>query len=252
MWEVEIERTKALAFDANVFIEKLTEELTRYAFNDCTERMLIVLPLLKSAIDMGAAATRLLIMDPIQYGSAAEAMLRPQLERFTRAVYFAAPTPADDAAVHAFFESDVPPSVLVPNRTDGKKRKLTFDELTRLVADELARQYGRVGDPVSKEFAEAVALITNDLHGAVHGGNLVVRRYLMDASVIYCPLPLSEGAIIRTMAALSFLAAIQVAHLHGSPFQASAEFDVLLRAVFPKAPKAFASYSHQGWNICRT
>lgn len=223
MWETEIELTVAQAADANKVIEQLTGQLGLYTFENCGERLNVALPLLKASIDMGAAATRLLMIDPVQYGNAAEAMFRPQLERYLRAVYFASPNLTTDKQVVAFLDHD--------------KISIPFDDLAKRASAEIVRQIGKPDDPMAKAFANIIILEKHDLHGAVHGGQLVVHRYLNEC-LAYNPWALAQGAVITSMMLLSLLAYSQAAHLHGSGFIATPEFAKTLVEVMPAFKQA--------------
>ncbi len=209
MWDDEIEQTKAHAVRANSVIEKFTEQLSHYTFENSGDRLNVALPLLKASIDIAAAATRLLTLDPVQYGGAAEAMFRPQLERYLRAVYFASPNLTTDEQVRAFLDED--------------KFKVQFDDLTKSVAAELVRQIGKPNDPLATAFSNIVIFEKHDLHGAVHGGRLVVLRYLNEW-VAYNPWPLSYGTQVDAMLHLCILAYGQAAYLHGSDLIITPDF----------------------------
>lgn len=201
MWDIEIDQTIAHAAQANKVIEQITAQLGHYTFENCGERLNVALPLLKASIDIGAAATRLLMLDPVQYGGAAEAMLRPQLERYLRAIYFASPNLTTDSEVRAFLDDD--------------EISVSFRKLTESVADEVVRQIGKAGDPMATAFSKIVILEKDDLHGAVHGGRMVVLRYLNE-SLAYNPWTLSHGLLVQGMMLLGLLAFSQAVHLHGS------------------------------------
>ncbi|GGA40857.1 hypothetical protein [Dyella nitratireducens] len=219
MWETETAATISHATTANQLIEQLTGQLAQFVFEKSTSRQCVALPLLKASIDAAAAATRLLMVDPIQYGSAAEALFRPQLERYMRAIYFGSPHLTTDEQVRAFLEDD--------------KISITFDHLAERVGEEIVRQIGKPDDMLGKLFGAALVLEKRDLHGAVHGGQLVVRRYLNDA-LAFNPWVLSTGAIIMMMLALAMLAFSQYALLCGAKqMNTSVDFAKMLVAAFP-------------------
>jgi hypothetical protein len=226
MWDDEIERTKAHAVRVNNVIEKITEQLSHYTYENSGDRLNVALPLLKASIDIAAAATRLLTLDPVQYGGAAEAMFRPQLERYLRAVYFASPNLTTDEQVREFLDED--------------KFKVKFDDLTKCVAAELVRQIGRPNDPLAAAFAAIVLFEKQDLHGAVHGGRLVVLRYLNEW-VAYNPWPLSHGAQVEAMFRLCILAYCQAAYIHGSDLLVTPEFAQALNDATPDFAELIAN-----------
>jgi len=245
MWDVEIEQTKQRASSANKVIEQLTEQLALYAWENSDQRLLVALPLLQSSIDVAAAATRLLTTDPVQYGSAAEAMFRPQLERYMRAVFFGSSVLSTDAEVLAFFENDEMPKRKPPNNPNAKARTISFDMLTQSVAEEVIRQTGKDGVAVAQGFADAIRLERDDLHGAVHGGRMVIRRYLTDV-LAHNPWALAQGALINAMMLFSILALSQAAHLHGvrnggAEFRVTSAFGKLLREILPGMPEPTGS-----------
>lgn len=245
MWEVEVQQTQQRAKDANALIENITEQMELYQYDNCDQRMLVALPLLKSSIDVAAAATRLLTIDPVQYGSAAEALFRPQLERYMRAVYFASPTLTSDAEVQTFFQDDKLPKRKPLGKPDAKARDVSFEDLVKAVAAEIVRQAGKDDDPLAQGFTEAITLEKRDLHGAVHGGRIVVRRYLTDV-LAHNPWALAQGALISAMTAMSVLALSQVAHIcgqrHGvAEFRITSGFAALLRKMMPGMPEPTGS-----------
>lgn len=226
MWDTEIEQTMQHAANANEVIEKITEQIAPYVFENSSERIHVAIPLLKSSIDIAAAATRLLTIDPVQYGGAAEAMYRPQLERYLRAVFYGSPALTTDAAVHDFLEND--------------RMQLSFDDLANAASAELISQFGGTEDFVQK-IAGAITLEKKDLHGSVHGGRIVLRRY-QNEYVAHNPWSLAQGAQIQIMMLLAILAFTQVVHLHGmnggsGKLVVSDEFSALLHRALPGLPK---------------
>jgi hypothetical protein len=217
MWDTEIEQVKARATDANRVIEMLTEQLGQYTLENPTERKVLAIALLKASIDMGAAATRLLMLDPIQYGGAAEAMFRPQLERYLRAVYFGSPKLATDAQLRAFVDDD--------------KIDIYFEPLAKAVGDELLAQFDKTDVSAGQKFADILILEKKDLHGAVHGGKMVALRYMND-HVAYDPTVLSKAPFIESMMLLALLACSQAVHMLGSKVMiATPEFAQVLSGI---------------------
>jgi hypothetical protein len=239
MWEAEIEQTQKHACVAYGVIAQLTEQLTLYNFDNCDERMLVALPLLKSSFDMAAATTKLLSLDPVEYGGAAEAMFRPQLERYMRAVLFGSAALTSDVEVHEFFESDKMPKR--SGRGGAPKRDISFAQLTQDVASEIVRQTGRDDQTVADKFA---ALLTHDrnIHGAVHGGQIVLRRYLTPGGLAHNPSTMAGGEHITCTVALGVLALSQAAHLHGirnnsNEFRITNRFRIALEGILSGMPK---------------
>jgi hypothetical protein len=219
MWEAEIEDVVARATKANKLIEMLTDQLSQYTLREPSERQVLALALLKASIDIGAAATRLLMVDTIQYGGATEAMFRPQLERYLRAIYFGSPKLSTDKQLKAFIEDD--------------KIAISFDDLAKAVGDEVVAQFGRTEVSAGQKFAQILILEKRDLHGAVHGGKMVALRY-MNEYVAYDPTVLSKAPFIESMMLLALLAYSQSVHMLGSKVMiATPEFATLLAAVSP-------------------
>jgi len=241
-WKTQIEQTVKHAEGAHRLTMMLPEQLGLYEFNDCDERVLVALPLLRSSIDMAAAATKLLTIDPVTYGGAAEAMFRPQLERYMRAVLFGSPNLTDDDEVHAFREEDEMPRR--PKPPPGKKSpKITFDDLTATVASEIVQQTHNVQAALAEGLSDAIVFEKEGLHGAVHGGRIVIRRYSSDGGILaHNPWALAQGHHIQCVTALGLLALVQAAHLYGvrnntNEFRATNAFAKLLSDMYPGMPK---------------
>lgn len=235
MWEIEFEQTMQHAARANEVIEKITTQLTPYTFVNSSERIHVGISLLKSSIDIAAAATRLLTIDPVQYGGAAEAMYRPQLERYLRAVFFGSSVLTTDNEVHDFLEND-----RMPSRPTPGSKEIGFVALADAVSTELIRQFGGTED-FAKTLANAIKLDKKDLHGSVHGGRIVLRRY-ENEYVAHNPWALAQGAQIQIMMLLAIMALSQVVHLHGmsggsGKLVVSDEFSTLLHRLMPGLPK---------------
>ncbi|OOG47477.1 hypothetical protein B0E52_03615 [Rhodanobacter sp. C06] len=235
MWDAEIEQTKRHAARANEIIEKITEQITPYVFENSCARIHVAIPLLKSSIDIAAAATHLLTTDPVQYGSAAEAMYRPQLERYLRAIFFGSPALTTDDEVHGFLEND-----RMPRRPISSSREIAFGVLADRVSAELVTQFGGT-EEFAQQIADAIKLDKKDLHGSVHGGRIVLQRY-QNEYVAHHPWALAQGAQIQITMLLAILAFTQVVHLHGmnggsGKLVVSGEFSALLHQVMPRLPK---------------
>ena len=219
MWEPETEQTVAHATAANKLIEQLTEQLGLSTFDIKSERHQIAYPLLKSSIDVAAAATRLLMLDPVQYGSAAESLFRPQLERYLRAVYFGSPILTTDEQVHAFLDDD--------------KIDIAFGPLVTKASDVIVNQSAQPDPTLSALFATIIIATKDDLHGAVHGGRLVVRRYLNEY-LAFNPWVLSHGLAIQAVMFLSMLAFSQFAVLKGAKqLESTLDFAKMLVEAIP-------------------
>ena len=252
MWETEIEETIRHAQKANIVVAQLTEQLDLYKFDNCDERILVALPLLKSSIDVAAAAIKLLTLNPVEYGGAAEAMFRLQLERYMRAVFFGSPALTDNDEVRAFREDDKMP--VRPKPRPGKTgRAISFDTLTTSVGEEIAKQTGKEAEALASGLANAIIFEKEGLHGAVHGGRFVIRRYSSDGGVLaHNPWALAQGYHIKCVMLIALLALVQAAHLHGlrkgsNVFLVTREFEELLRQSLPEMPNpltpSFASWA---------
>jgi hypothetical protein len=234
MWDAEIEQVKARATEANRVIAMLTDHLGQYTLENPTERKILAIALLKASIDIGAAATRLLMLDPIQYGGAVEAMFRPQLERYFRAVYFGSPKLATDAQLKAFVEDD--------------KMDVYFEPLAKAVGDELLAQFGKTDVSLGQNFANILILEKRDLHGAVHGGKMVALRYMND-HVAYDPTVLSKAPFIESMMLLALLACSQAVHMLGSTVMiATPEFAQVLAGISPAWKQALEDAARAAGN----
>lgn len=219
MWDAEIEQVVARATDANRRIEMVTSQLSHYALENPTERAVVAIALLKASIDIAAAATRLLMLDPIQYGGAAEAMFRPQLERYLRAVYFGSPKLSTDAQFKAFVEED--------------KIAIGFDDLAKAVGNEVLAQFGKTDLSPGQRFADILIFEKRDLHGSVHGGKMVALRYMNDG-VAYDPTVLAKAPFVESMTLLALMAWSQTVHMMGAKFAiATPEFAAELATISP-------------------
>jgi hypothetical protein len=128
-------------------------------------------------------------------------MFRPQLERYLRAIYFGSPKLSTDKQLKDFIEDD--------------KITILFDDLAKAVGDEMLAQFGRTDLSLGQEFANVLLLEKRDLHGSVHGGQMVALRY-MNEHVIYDPTVLSKAPFIESIMLLALLAYSQSVHMHGS------------------------------------
>jgi hypothetical protein len=233
MWGNEIEQIVARATESNRVIEMLTHELGHYTLEKPTERAILAIALLKASIDIAAAATRLLMLDPIQYGGAAEAMFRPQLERYLRAIYFGSSKLSSEKQFKDFVEDD--------------KIAIQFDDLAKAVGDEVLGQFGKTDLSPGQQFASILILEKRDLHGSVHGGKMVALRYMNDG-VAYDPTVLSKAPFVESMMLLALMACSQTAHMMGSKVMvASPGFAAALANISPAWKEALeAAQSEAG------
>ena len=93
---------------------------------------------------------------------------------------------------------------------------------------------------MTSQLAEAFGHDKN-CHGAVHGGRIVLSRYLVDGILAYNPHVLAGGEHTTVTVALGVLSLTQVAHIHGMHtgkhgFRATTEFATLLHEMWPGMP----------------
>lgn len=162
-------RLKATA--AGAFIHQVRLLMAGLQYPPETDRLRLALTLFKASSDHAAAISRLLALDPLDYGVSASALFRPQVEKFLRAVFFASPEASSDDEVRDFLANDEMP--LRP-QTKGKPRRISLNELSTLAVDVLN---GLTNTVESAKLSRMVNFAINDLNGLVHGGTVLIRLY---------------------------------------------------------------------------
>ena len=234
MWDSELREIQDRASAANELVEGITGELGQFPFDKPTDRTRLALTLLKSSIDLASASTRLLRLDPIQYGSASATLARPQLERFLRGTFFGSPALTTDEEVSAFLTKED-----LPKRTheDGQVRQVTFSFLTRMVEEQILRQAGHhVG---TSGLTATLKRAMTYLNGSVHGGTIVHASYGNDM-VCFDPRPFATGELLTNIVVMALLAMTQIGQIHSNYEDANrisftARFDTVFRAYFKGA-----------------
>jgi hypothetical protein len=227
VWEQELLEIRKHASDANGIVEAITDELSRYEFNEPSERLRLSLSMLKSSIDLAAASTRLLVLDPIAYGSAFTTLNRPQLERFARGIFFGSQRLAADSDLKCFMQHD-------------KMKKISFDKVFHAALEEINRRSANSGKHGGTEMLAFLKNAKKYLDGAVHGGKVVYRGYYNDM-VCFDPRPLADGRLIKNMTAVALVAMTQIIYLHSgsegtAQLTVSTHFDKMLREYFSANP----------------
>jgi len=228
VWEQELLEIRKHASDANGIVEAITDELGRYEFNEPSERLRLSLSMLKSSIDLAAASTRLLVLNPIAYGSAFTTLNRPQLERFARGIFFGSQKLATDRDLERFLQFDKMP------------KKVSFDKVFNAALEEIERQYANRGKLGETEMLSFLRSAKKYLDGSVHGGKVVHLSHYNDM-VCFDPRPLADGRLIKNMTIVALVAMTQVTYLHSgsegtAQLTVSTHFDKMLREYFSADP----------------
>lgn len=151
-----------------------------FSYPQETDRLRLVLSLLTASCDHGRALAHLVEQDPYELGVGAFALFRPQLENFLRGSYFSDTANASDEVVKNFLAKDKMPELVGVN---GKKAIITLQQL----ADIAGRHFSKTVPTDWQKLPGLVTYAGKQLHGLVHGGNVIVQLYKEGTSIGFCP-----------------------------------------------------------------
>lgn len=174
-----------------------------------TERLRLALSLMTASCDHGRALARLVEQDPYELGISAFALFRPQLESFLRGSYFASPASAPDKVVKNFLAKDKMPEIVGAN---GKRTTITLQQL----ADIAGRRFSKTVPTDWNKLPGLVAYAGKQLHGLVHGGNIVVQLYKDGTSVGFCPSEDSFTDLLKNCTVIAQLVLVVASELQES------------------------------------
>lgn len=165
------------ASHAKAVIEANMEAVANTPLAPLSERLFLVLQLLRASCDHARAIAFLLESNPMDMAGSAMVLHRSQIEQFVRAVFF--DRDASDEELAWFLEHDEVPKRPTPT---GRQVKLHVNDLARIAHD-------RLGFGESDRLASMVGNAWDPLCGMVHGGRALRALYRDDNNVIGCLVP---------------------------------------------------------------
>lgn len=165
------------ASHAKAVIEANMEAVARTPLAPLSERLFLVMQLLRGSCDHARAIAFLLESNPMDMAGSAMVLHRSQIEQFVRAVFF--DRDASDAELAWFLERDEMPTRATAN---GRQAKLHVNALARIAHD-------RLGFGESDKLANMVRNAWDPLCGMVHGGRALRALYRDHNDVIGCLVP---------------------------------------------------------------
>jgi len=160
-----------------ILIQSLRLFISAMRFPERTPRRQLAMTLLMASIEHAEGVAFLMEHGPRYYGMPACALVRPQVECLLRGIFFNS-AEATSEEVDQFVESDELPQRLDAN---GKKRDFSLSYPEGVATRELGDISAQLsGDRLNRLFP----FRPRELHGFVHGGAILVRRYGIDDATI--------------------------------------------------------------------
>ncbi|MFC5526252.1 DUF6988 family protein [Rhodanobacter ginsengisoli] len=163
-----------------------------------TPRLRLAVTLLHASTSHGYTAAKLVNLSVADFGISAAALLRPQVDTLLRGILFAMTDETSDADVDSFIHDDKLP--LRPDRK-GERKTITLSQMSA-IATRLFERFPVLPDP--DKFERMIKASINDMHGLIHGGNVLLHLHNSgDGHVSFSPPMNSLTHLLRNVSSMS-------------------------------------------------